>query len=141
MQTIPALVRERIVNYCGAQMYNLGQEYLQEQPFYVYYREWMTLRGICEGSTNPSYSVRIIFNEKGIANSCCTCYTNRAVPCKHIAALLALWHEQAGAFPERAQWARTLQATRKEDLVLLVEKIVDLYPDSFLGCDPCLVRS
>lgn len=138
---IPDIVKERIIDYCGAKMYQVGKDYLKEQPFYVFYREWMTLRGICEGSTNPSYSVRIIFNKRGIANSCCTCYTNRVVPCKHIAALLALWHERPMQFPDRVQWARLLEGTQKKELVALVEKIVDLYPDSFLGCDPCLIRS
>ena len=127
--------------YCGPKMYQVGTEYLKEQPFYVCYQEWMTLRGICEGGTSPSYSVRVIFNARGIANSCCTCYTNRVVPCKHIAALLVLWTEHRAQVPNRVQWAVELKATKKEELVALLEKIVDLYPDSFLGCDPCLIRS
>lgn len=141
MHMIPDIAQERMIDYVGPAMFKQGQDYLQSEPFYVYYREWMTLRGICEGTTNPSYSVRIIFNQKGIANSCCTCYTNRVVPCKHIAGLLALWYENQADFPDRAQWARVLKLTDKDDLVALLEKIVDLYPDSFLGCDPCLIRS
>ncbi len=141
MNTIPDIAKERVIDYCGAQMYLVGKNYLEERPFYVFYREWMTLRGICEGGTSPSYSVRIIFDQRGIANSCCTCYTNRVVPCKHIAALLALWNEQPAQIPDRIEWAQLLQTTKKEELVALIEKIVDLYPDSFLGCDPCLIRS
>ena len=141
MYMIPFVEEERFIDYCGAHMYREGKKFLKEEPFYVHYREWMTLKGICEGSTSPSYSVRIIFNQKGIANSCCTCYTNRVAPCKHIAALLALWQENPAEFPDRGQWGRTLQAARKDELIKLVEKIVDLYPDNFLGCDPCLVQS
>ena len=141
MNNLPEIAKERIIDYCGALMYRVGEDYLKEKPFYVYYREWMTLRGICEGTTSPSYSVRVIFNQKGIANSCCTCYTNRVVPCKHIAALLVLWNEQPAHFPDRAQWKEVLQRTEKKELVALLEKIVDLYPDTFLGCDPCLTRS
>ncbi len=141
MTNIPALAKERVIDYCGAKMYQVGKEYLKDEPFYVFYYEWMTLRAICEGSTSPSYSVRIIFNQKGIANSCCTCYTNRVVPCKHIAALLALWNEQPSEFPDRMQWSRMLQDMEKRQLIALLEKVVDLYPDSFLGCDPCLIRT
>ena len=138
---IPNVATQRIIDYCGEKMYSVGQAYLKDKPFYVYYREWRTIRGICEGSTNPSYSVRVIFNDKGIANSCCTCYTNRVVPCKHIAALLTLWQRNPELFQERSEWARSLEHSKPEELVILLEKIVDLYPDSFLGCDPCLIRS
>ncbi len=64
MNTIPDIAKERVIDYCGAQMYLVGKNYLEERPFYVFYREWMTLRGICEGGTSPSYSVRIIFDQR-----------------------------------------------------------------------------
>ena len=141
MMTLPEITVERVVNYCGPSMYQLDRDYLAKQPFYVFYREWMTLKAICEGTTSPSYCVRIIFNQTGIANSCCTCYTNRMAPCKHIAALLVLWNEGQARFPDRAQWASGLRSASKDDLVGLLEKIVDLYPEGFLGCDPCLIKS
>ncbi len=141
MHTPPYIPRERVIDYCGPLMYQLGKEFLRDNSFYVYYREWMMLKGICEGASSPSYCVRILFDEKGIANSCCTCYTNRVVPCKHIAALLLLWQENPEAVPERAQWVDKLKEVGKNELISLIEKMVDLYPDSFLGCDPCVVES
>ncbi len=141
MITLPHIEKSRLIAYCGLPTYQSGQEFLSQHPFYVYYREWSVLKGICEGSTSPSYCVRILFNNKGIANSCCTCYTNRTAPCKHIAALLVLWYEHHTHIPDRSEWSRQLRMASKEDLILLLEKMVDLYPDSFLGCDPCMIES
>ncbi len=141
MISLPRLEKERVIDYCGLQTFQSGREFLTHNPFYVIYREWSVLKGICEGTESPSYCVRILFNQHGIANSCCTCYTNRAAPCKHIAALLLMWLEHNVDVPDRSEWSRRLRAKSKEELILLMEKMVDLYPDSFLGCDPCMIES
>ena len=138
--TIPLITQQQIINYCGPNMYEFGKDFLSLNPFFVYYREWTVIKGICEGSMTPSYCVRILFDEHGIANSCCTCYTNRIVPCKHIAALLLMWHQQPGGVPDRPQWGRMLQTKNKGELIELLEKMVDLYPESFVGCDPCMIQ-
>lgn len=126
----PTLERQRIIDYCGWTMYALGKEFLKENPFFVFYREWTMLKALCEGTDSPCYVVNIFFDDSGIANSCCTCYTNRAVPCKHIAALLLLWYERPTEILERTQWLKTMQTSKKEDLVELLEKLIDLYPES-----------
>lgn len=141
MISLPRIEKARVIEYCGLPTFQSAQEFLSQHPFYVYYREWSVIKGICEGSTSPSYCVRILFDKKGIANSCCTCYTNRTVPCKHIAALLLLYFEHDTQIPDRSEWSRQLRLMSKEQVTLLLEKMVDLYPDSFLGCDPCMIES
>lgn len=141
MISLPHLERARVIDYCGLQTFQSGREFLEQNPFIVMYREWSVLKGICEGSDSPSYCVRILFNQQGIANSCCTCYTNRTQPCKHIAALLLMWIEHNTDVPDRTEWSRRLRSKSKEELILLMEKMVDFYPDSFLGCDPCMIES
>lgn len=141
MISLPRIEKSRVIDYCGLPTFKSAQEFLSQQPFYVYYREWSVLKGICEGSTSPSYCVRILFDNKGIANSCCTCYTNRAAPCMHIAALLLLWLDNDTHVPDRSEWSRQLRMASKDELIMLLEKMVDLYPDSFLGCDPCMIES
>ena len=129
MMTLPDIRIEKIQNYCGPQMYKEGKKFLKENPFFVTYREWTLLKALCEGNDMPSYAVRILLDEKGIANSCCTCYVNRSVPCKHIAALLIMWHNTPEAIAERNDWALTLKKSSKKDVVELIEKMVDLYPE------------
>ncbi len=129
MMTLPNIDIETIQNYCGPQMYKEGREFLKEEPFFVCYREWTMLKALCVGNNAPSYAVRILLNETGIANSCCTCYVNRSVPCKHIAALLYKWHKEPTAILERDKWAQTLQKGSKQEAVELIEKMVDLYPE------------
>ena len=140
MITLPKITREQIKNYCGPRMFKIGKDFLKEKPFFVFYREWTILKALSEGTESPSYAVRILFNESGIANSCCTCYVNRSVPCKHIAALLHLWHDQPEAIPEREVWSLQLQKARKDDIVALLEKVVDLYPENE-SCKLWLVES
>ncbi len=129
MMTLPEIGIEKIQNYCGPQMYKEGKQFLKENPFFVTYREWTLLKALCEGTDVPSYAVRVLLDDNGIANSCCTCYVNRSVPCKHIAALLLMWHESPETIAERNDWARTLKKSSKEDVVELIEKMVDLYPE------------
>ena len=140
MVTLPKISKDVIRDYCGARMYRNGKEFLKEEPFFVHYREWTMLKALSEGNDRPSYAVRVLFDERGIANSCCTCYVSRSVPCKHIAALLLLWHEHPEQIPEREDWALKLQKTRKNEIVELLEKIVDLYPESE-SCKLWLIES
>lgn len=130
MVTIPEVTAQAIINYCGKKMYYSGKQFLNSKTFYLFYREWMVLKGVCEGTSNPSYFVKIVFDEKGIIQATCTCYYNKFYPCKHIAALLMIWHQNPATFPERTQWMRLLKTTPKKDLIALIEKMVDLYPDT-----------
>jgi uncharacterized Zn finger protein len=130
MVSIPLVTAQNIINYCGKKMYYSGKHFLNTKAFYVFYREWMVLKAVCEGTSNPSYLVKIIFDEQGISHSSCTCYSNKFAPCKHIAALLTMWQEDPAGFPERAQWVRRLSKVSKKDLIALLEKMVDLYPDN-----------
>jgi len=111
-------------------MYDIGKEFLKRNPFFVYYREWNILKALSEGTESPSYAVRVLLDERGIANSCCTCYVNRSVPCKHIAALLILWYKEPELFPEREKWEHNLEMLPKQDVVELLVKVVDLYPEN-----------
>lgn len=140
MVTLPKIEKEAIKNYCGARMYQIGKDFLKEQPFFVYFREWTMLKALSEGTESPSYAVRILLDDTGIANSCCTCYVNRSVPCKHIAALLILWNEKPDDIPERITWSNDLRKVPQEDLIKLLEKIVDLYPEDE-SCKLWLVES
>ncbi len=127
---LPKITKDTIRDYCGARMYRNGMEFLKKKPFFVFYREWTTLKALSEGTESPSYAVRVLLDERGIANSCCTCYVNRSVPCKHIAALLLMWHNEPESIPEREDWTLKLHKSRKNEIVELLEKIVDLYPES-----------
>ncbi len=130
MVTLPKIEKSTIKNYCGARMYQIGKDFLKENPFFVYYREWNMLKALSEGTESPSYAVRILFDERGIANSCCTCFVNESVPCKHIAALLQLWSVQPETIPERKAWTKRLQKAKKDEVIELLEKVVDLYPEN-----------
>ena len=140
MIALPKLENETIKNYCGIRMFKIGKEFLKENPFFVVYKEWTMLKALSEGTESPSYAVRILFDEKGIANSCCTCYVSRSVPCKHIAALLVLWQEKPKSILERDAWSASLRKKDKKEIVALLEKVVDLYPENE-SCKLWLIES
>lgn len=129
MISLPQLSTETIKNYCGPQMYAEGKKFLKTGPFFVCYREWTMLKALSEGTAMPSYAVRVLLDETGIANSCCTCYVNRSAPCKHIAALLIFWQQHPEQIKDRKEWASQLRKGKKDEMVTLIEKMVDLYPE------------
>lgn len=142
MFTLPRIEKERvIVDYCGSLMVHSAREFLAKSPFIICFKEWSILKGICEGSSSPSYCVRILFDAKGIANSSCTCVTNRSVPCKHIAGLLLLWYEKHDEIPDRTEWARRLRQSNRDELVELLEKMVDLYPENMLDFESDVIQT
>ncbi|MBA3954523.1 hypothetical protein H0X48_04370 [Candidatus Dependentiae bacterium] len=126
---IPLVTEKQILNYCGVKNYQKGKEFLSKHTFYILYKEWMTLKAVCEGTAAPSYSVKVIFDEAGIVYSSCTCYRSNFGPCKHIAGLLSKWHTEPSSFPDRKQLGTKFKKTRKLELIHLLEKIVDLYPE------------
>jgi uncharacterized Zn finger protein len=129
MVNIPIVSIEHIVNYCGKKAYERGKEYLDTRSLCVAYREWATLKALCQGSAASGYVTKVAFDDGGIVHSSCTCYSNTFGPCKHIAALLLAWHANPSSFPDRSQWSERLKKVRKKELIELIEKIVALYPE------------
>lgn len=124
------LTLEQIITYCGKAMYERGIEYINTDALYMCYRDWMTLKALCEGKAKKAYAVQVTLDNQRIFDSSCTCYKNHSGPCKHIAAILLTWLTNPELFPERAQLTKNLETYAKQDLVSLIEKMVDSYPET-----------
>jgi uncharacterized Zn finger protein len=127
IMSIPLLSENQIINYCGIKNYQRGRECVEKDIFYIAYKQAMALEALCQGKSLPSYFVKVLFDIQGIMSSFCTCYSNIVGPCKHIAALLIMWSCEPRFFPARNQISKKLQKTKKQDLIKLVEKCLDLY--------------
>jgi uncharacterized Zn finger protein len=127
---VPRVTLQQIINYCGRKTYELGREYLHSEALYVRYQERQVIKALCAGITNSSYTLKITFDANGITSSACTCHENAHGPCKHLAALLITWYYQPESFPKRAELPNQLMETPKEDLIMLIQKIIDLYPET-----------
>lgn len=127
--SIPALVEQEIVNYCGRTIYERGKQYLALDKFYVFYKDGMSIKAICQGTVEPSYSVKVVFDDQGILAAQCTCYRNNFGSCKHTAALLLLWCVQPEQFVDKNRLAKIFGKIRKAQLIQLLEDIVIRYPE------------
>lgn len=126
--TIPSIVSQQIIAYCGKKTYELAGEYSKINALYVRYQDLMTIRALCEDTTSPCYFAKVSFDSKSIVDSGCTCKNTDNGPCQHIAALLIAWHNEPETFLDRTQLGQHLNKSLKKDLVALIEKIADLYP-------------
>lgn len=90
------------------------------------------LEALCEGSDFEPYHVNATLAPPGDAGAnpsdfSCTC--PRGGFCKHIVALLLTWIHDPGHFETRPPVADQLGDRSREDLIALVERMVQRYPD------------
>ncbi len=123
---IPPIALEQIINYCGKNIYEQGATYTNTDALFIRYKESMALKALCEG-LSWNYYLTVQFDNQRIIGSSCTCKKTSLGPCEHIAALLIAWHTAPGAFPERTELDLLLKSYSKHDLVMLIQKIVNLY--------------
>lgn len=94
------------------------------------------LKALCKGSVASGYCVTVMFDSASIISSSCTCYSNNLGPCKHIAALLTMWHSKPSVFLSKSEWVKRLYESKKDELISLIEKLEDMYPYDLGSHDP-----
>ncbi|MBS3946935.1 MAG: SWIM zinc finger family protein [Dethiobacter sp.] len=80
------------------------------------------LRGICDGSQDKPYRVKVSLRGNGIREASCTC--PRGGFCKHIVALLLTYVHTPDAFGDIHSLETKLAACKKEDLITLIGNMV-----------------
>lgn len=92
-------------------------------------RAGVVLKAQCQGSRPQPYRVQITLGPKGIASGDCSCPVGGSGHCKHAAALLLTWLGDADAFVDVQDMATTLDRRSKAELIELIGKMVERYPD------------
>ena len=91
-----------------------------------------TIEGLCDGSESTPYHVWATLarpGQSGINPRDYSCNCPRGGFCKHVVALLLSWVHKPEQFVTRASVADQLASTSREDLVALVQRMIQRYPD------------
>lgn len=124
------LTEEAIRNRIDSRSYKRGQNYYERDAILYPQREGDTLKAQCRGSRPDPYRLWATLDGKGgIAAGACSCPVGGSGRCKHIAALLLTWLHEPERFHEAAATKETLAAWDKADLIALIHKMIERYPE------------
>jgi len=87
------------------------------------------LKASCLGSRTDAYRVEILLGSQGIISADCSCPVGLGGHCKHAAALLLSWMEDAKAVAEVDSLDTVLQQRSKTELIELIQRLVRRYPE------------
>lgn len=120
---------ETIRSRAAPKSFQRGQQYYHSGAISHTIRRENTIEAHCQGSEYSPYRVSATLSERGIDYTSCTCQYDFGGDCKHVIALLLTYLHQPEKFEERAPLNDALQARSKEDLILLIQQMVNRYPD------------
>src|SRR5260221_238998 len=112
------------------QSFSRGQSYYKNNAIFDTVQRGDQIEGFCEASSQPSpYHVQATLSDKGIIRTSCTCQYDYGGDCKHIVALLLTYQHKSELFEQRTPIADTLASRDKDDLIALIRKMIERYPD------------
>jgi uncharacterized Zn finger protein len=128
---IPKLTESMIQALASPESFQRGREYYEGGAIFNAALQGDVLLGECEGSSAPSYRIRIQLDSAGIREAECTCPYDWGGFCKHIVALLLAHVHDRKQFAVRAQAAELLADLDRDDLVALLDKLLKEQPDLY----------
>ena len=129
------LTEEIIQGRASDQSYQKGREYYRAGA--IYSPTWQTTTGAivltahCEGSTAPSYRLRVELDAGGVRLASCTCPYDWGGDCKHILALLLMYLHKPNEFSEQKNVKDLLAGLEKDSLLALVTRLIERNPDLY----------
>ncbi len=126
---MPPLTESDVRRWIGDESFRRGQRYFDQDAILNPRRAGMMLRAQCQGSRSQPYRVQIALGPKGIVSGDCSCPVGGGGHCKHAAALLLTWLDNADAFVDVEDMATMLDRRSKAELIDLIGKMVERYPE------------
>ncbi|KAB2902703.1 MAG: hypothetical protein F9K27_15835 [Anaerolineae bacterium] len=125
MKITEKMIRER----ANEQSFSRGQGYYRSGMILNTIKRGNILEGFCEGSEAVPYHIQVMCSDKGIDFATCTCPYSFEGDCKHIVALLLTFLNEPEKFAEKLPLEQSLQERSREELVALMIKMIEKYPD------------
>lgn len=126
----PKITKDQVRARATSQSYERGESYYFNDSISEMVRRGNQIEGLCEAGTQPQpYLVRVVLTENGIESTSCTCLYEYGGDCKHAVALLLAYIANPKAFTERASLESLLENREKPELINLIRKMVERYPD------------
>ncbi len=129
MTTWPKLNQADVQNWAGGASFERGQRYFQRGHILDPRCQGNTLKAQCLGSYPQPYRVQVTLGAQGILAGACSCPVGAGGHCKHAVALLLTWLHEPDAFREMEELETALERRSKAELVALIGKMVERYPD------------
>ncbi len=133
MSEIARISEQDIQDWVGSKSFERGYKYFEEGAVFETQRQGARLKALCEGSQPHPYQVEATLNAKGIHDALCSCPVGDDGRCKHVAALLLMWFHSSDEFSEVDTIDQILTEKTKEELIVLIEKMLDRYPELEMG--------
>ena len=129
MTTLPELTESDVRRWTDERSFGRGRGYFRGGYILNPRRQGDTLEARCQGSRPQPYRVEITLGPDGIASGECSCPVGAGGHCKHGVALLLTWLHQPGAFLAVEDMETNLERRSKAELVALIRRMLDRYPD------------
>lgn len=123
------LTRKQIQERSIPQSFSRGEKYYKDGAIRKITQRGETVEAICEGSSRSHYKVTATFRAGKLAKTTCTCEYDWGGDCKHIIALLLTILNNPITIKTLPSLSVLLEKRSREDLIALVGKMVDRYPD------------
>jgi uncharacterized Zn finger protein len=139
--SLPTVTVREIQALVGDESFARAQEYLGKLSAAT--RSETLLKAHCRGTASKPYRVTVVLRERGgIETTACSCPVG--VACKHVAAVLLAWRQDPDQFTEVEPLPDLLARRSKEELIDLLLKVVDRFPDAeplVAASPPSVVRA
>jgi uncharacterized Zn finger protein len=129
MTELPQLSESDIRDWVGEASFGRGRGYFELGHILNPRRQGNVLKARCIGSQSLPYRVEVTLGPGAIAGGACSCPVGWGGRCKHGAALLLTWLHQPGTFTEIEALETALKQRSLEELVALVMRMLNHYPD------------
>jgi uncharacterized Zn finger protein len=129
------LTEETIRSGASDQSFQKGREYYRAGAVHSLRQQALpggiTLTAECEGSSAPSYRLRVELDDGGIRSAVCSCPYDWGGHCKHIVALLLTYIHKPEEFTEQKSLSDLLSGLDRDALVALIARLAERDPDLY----------
>jgi uncharacterized Zn finger protein len=128
MAKLPPLSEDQVRAWADSRSFSRGQSYARSDAVVNPRIQGTTLKAECWGSADEPYRVEVTLSEGGIAFATCSCPVT--LQCKHAVAVLLTWLNHPERFREEEDLRAALSRRSQEELVRIIFRIIDRYPDA-----------
>jgi uncharacterized Zn finger protein len=126
---IPSITQTDIERWVGSASFQKGQTYYRQGMIFKAHIKGQTIQSRCHGSQAASYQVQATLGPKQIITADCSCPIGASGRCKHVAALLLAWLNDADRFQESESLGAALEKRSKVELLALIRLMLEREPD------------